>query len=363
MHELPPTIQTAEEEALPAELMISAQALQKAVLTNQQVYKSFSDFCSRAYVKPQWAGIASHFLVELFENREDELAELTRIPDLIIELASGCQTLTCVVAFRWAAHADTNRLAKLAEALAATHSRQATPEVIHIMLALVTSLAITRYSRAEQMLQAALGQVSEEHQESLDEAQQWLSAGQMVRRSPQEIRDLWEHRLRRRRTAWSWDSKIEHQALLELADGLLPDQPGAAFYQAIVPAIWWELAVRRAEEILAQDTAVFAAEGTHVVPAHSDAVPAAHQTQSNPVITGAVPPITSPIAAGMGRQHFGEEPDFGPVMVLNVWPFFLGGLMGALILAMVIWIGPWQLVRVKEKPPAAPVVKSQKPQF
>ena len=72
------------------------------------------------------------------------------------------------------------------------------PEIVHIMLALVTSLAITRYSRAEQMLSVAEPKAAEEHQESLQEARLWLAAGRIVCSCSQESRDLWDHRLRRK---------------------------------------------------------------------------------------------------------------------------------------------------------------------
>ncbi|MCA1962511.1 MAG: hypothetical protein LDL31_01040, partial [Prosthecobacter sp.] len=179
------------DASLPATLRPAAEALEAALRAGKPVEKLFADFCSQAYVRPEWAGAASDYLADLFEGREGELAAMTRVPDLIIELASGHQTLTTIVAFEWAAAADTARLSKLAEALAATHGKMHSAEVTHLMLALATSLALTRYSRAEQMLHLAEPEAAEEHRESLEEARLWLAAGRILRGCSQEVRELW----------------------------------------------------------------------------------------------------------------------------------------------------------------------------
>jgi hypothetical protein len=314
-------------EELPEELRPAAKALTKALAENHGVNHCFADFCAKAYVKPEWAGAASEFLATSFEDREEELAGMARIPDLIIELASGQQTLTTVVAFQWAAHSDSGRLAKLAEALAATQSKIQSTEVVHLMLALATSLAITRYTRAMQMLTLAEPQATDEHEESLAEARQWLAIGGILRGCSQETRDLWDHRLRRRRTTWTWTNPAESLALEELADHLKPDQEGAEIFKSIVPPVWWETAQK-----LVAERAVTDAEPTEP-----------ERIESEPIIPRSL------IAAGprADMPHSGPAsffpPEEPPVIIWNAWPFFAGGLVGAAALAMVIWISPYEL--------------------
>lgn len=332
-------------EELPEELRPAAKSLTKALAENHGVNHCFADFCAKAYVKPEWAGAASEFLATSFEDREEELAGMARIPDLIIELASGQQTLTTVVAFQWAAHSDSGRLAKLAEALAATQSKIQSTEVVHLMLALATSLAITRYPRAMQMLTLAEPQATDEHEESLAEARQWLAIGGILRGCSQETRDLWDHRLRRRRTTWTWTSPAESLALEELADHLKPDQEGAEIFKSIVPPVWWETAQK-----LVAERAVTDAEPTEP-----------ERIESEPIIPRSL------IAAGprADMPHSGPAsffpPEEPPVIIWNAWPFFAGGLVGAAALAMVIWISPYELKKAPLTDPAEGEYQAAKP--
>lgn len=310
---------------LPEELQPAARVLMDAMAAQQPLDRVFADFCARAYVKPDWAGPASEFLTAQFEGREMELAAMTRVPDLIIELASGHQTLTSVVTFEWAAAADSARMSKLAEALAATHSSMHNPEAVHLMLALATSLAITRYPRAEQMLALAEPQATEEHQESLAEARQWLAAGLVLRGSSQEIRDLWNHRLRRRRTHWTWNSDHEKAALEELELRLQPDMEGLDLYKAILPAEWWIEAGQRAAERAAGESRPGPDEARSPTPIIVAPVQTeAPQTQGPAKST---PPY---------QQPFTQD----PFLI-----FFAGGLVGAAALSLVIWISPFELKR------------------
>jgi hypothetical protein len=230
---------------LPEPLHHVGAALVRGLKEQQPVEPLFSNFCTAAYVKPEWAGVASEFLAELFAEQEDLLAEMTRIPDLIIELATGHITLTCMVASRWAARGETTRLARLAEALIATQSKMSGEGVVEVMLALATSLAITRYSKAEHLLTAATPQVTEEQKEALAEARLWLAAGRLVRSFSQEVRDLWDQRLRRSSQSWPWVSKEEREALLLLADQISESEEGARLFKAVVPPCWWDLAVAK----------------------------------------------------------------------------------------------------------------------
>lgn len=318
---------------LPIELRSTAENLIKALRTESGLNQAFSDFCAKAYVKPDWAGAASEFLVELFEDHEDQLADMTRIPDLIIELASGHLTLTCMVAYRWAAHSDTARLAKLADALAATQSKVSAPEVTHIMLALVTSLAITRYPRAENMYAVAEPHTTEEHSEGMAEARQWLAAGRIVRGCSIESRELWDHRLRRKRTAWTWDEPNECAALAELADHLTPDQEGAELFKAITPPAWWDLAIKRVTENLAKPTLK---EPESVKP------------------TPATDLLEPPAWAEISAQSKAEElpPN---IIIWNGWPFVWGWLIGIIVLALMIWLSPYNLVNERSNKKASEV--------
>jgi hypothetical protein len=315
---------------LPEELLPIGRLLVKALSEETGVAQAFADFCGKAYVKRDWAGGASEFLVTLFENHQDLLAEMARIPDLIIELGSGHLSLTCMVAYRWAAQSDTTRLSKLAEALGATQSKMSDPEIVHIMLALVTSLAITRYSRAEQMLSVAEPKAAEEHQESLQEARLWLAAGRIVCSCSQESRDLWDHRLRRKRTAWTWDKPAEQTALAELEEHLTPDQDGSSLFQEVTPAIWWSLANQRITDRIE----------CPVEPAPSPQTP----RQSS------LEPRSQPQAP--------QEP---VIIVWNAWPFFAGGLVGAAALALMIWITPYELTRPAPAKPVPIAVKAETP--
>ncbi|MES2597802.1 MAG: hypothetical protein V4662_20890 [Verrucomicrobiota bacterium] len=359
-----------EPGGLPSELHAAARTLEKSLADNHNLQGAFADFCAKAYVRPEWAASASEFIVSSFEDRETELASMARIPDLIIELASGQQALTTTVAFQWAANSDSARLAKLAEALAATQSKIQSAEVVDLMLALATSLAITKYTKAEQMLSLAEPQAEDDHQESLREARLWLAAGRILCGCNQETRDLYEHRLRRRRTPWTWESPVERAALQELADHLHPGQEGTDLFRAIVPTAWWEEAIQRAadRERAEADSQLRREEEEALARAQSQARAYQH-LQSHAQSHAHVAPVPSaPIADMQGHAYvhpqsqaamFAAEP--APVIVWNVWPFFAGGLVGAAALALVIWISPLELKRSVPENDAVAELKAAEP--
>jgi hypothetical protein len=347
--------------ALPDILRASAADLVAALRSGKDVNQAFSNFCSRAYVKADWAAPASEFLVTLFADHEDLLADMARIPDLIIELGCGQMSLTCMVAFRWASKSNTIQLAKLAEALAATHSKDSDPEVVHIMLALVTSLAITRYPRAEQMLNVAEPQTTEEHADGLTEAKAWLAAGRIIRSCSQECRELWEHRLRRTRMTWTWETPAERLALTELAGQLRHPQDGQSLFQAIVPPAWWELAQQHVQEQTESAAALDAAQQA-LKAAQASVVSAQQDTKAAQVAEAEATQALAPFLETPNdiladrdadfREATLREADFGPppIVVYNVRPFFFGWLLGMAGLAAAIWIGPFDLL--KPQPPA-----------
>lgn len=317
----PEGVQSSSLPSLPPELSSVARALEKVLHDPMQIAGAYSNFCAAAYVKPEWAGAASDYLTELFEEQEDVLAEMTRVPDLIIELASGHYTLTFLVASRWAEKADLARLTRLAEALVATQSKMNSPEVVELMLALTTSLAISRYSRAEQLLAAAEAHIGPDQQEVLQEAKLWLGAGQTVRACSQEVRDLWDQRLRRSRTAWGWVSPLECEALAQLAACLDPKSQAAGLFKAVVPTCWWNLLV--------------ACDQARVeIPAGSASPAAALQP---------IPETVHEAPKTVIRR---------PIIIWRAIPFFIGGLVGAWALVMGIWLGPFDLVRPSNEVPS-----------
>jgi hypothetical protein len=360
MELMPPEFQPDLSE-LPDTLRGSATDLAAALRSGEGLGQAFVAFCSRAYVKIDWAGPSSEFLVNLFEDQEDLLADMARIPDLIIELASGQMALTCMVAFRWASRSNTAQLAKLAEALAATHAKDSDPEIVHIMLALVTSLAITRYPRAEQMLTVAEPQTVGEHSDGLAEAKLWLAAGRIIRSCSQESRDLWDHRLRRTRMIWTWDNPVECTALRELASQLRHQQDGQSLFQAVVPAAWWDLVQQHIIEQMHSDASLVEARNAlkaaqaKTVTAQEEAK-AANLAEVEASLAFA-PFLEAPSDMLADRDADFKEADFAPppIVVWNVRPFLVGWLLGMVGLAAAIWIGPFDLLNPQ------PVVKAAAP--
>ena len=232
---------------LPEELRTSAKGLLRAVVGKVAVPGHFDAFCCQAFSKPEWAAASSVLIAEMFEQDEDQLAELARIPDLVIEMGSGEVNVTCMVASRWAARGETHRLSRLADAIVASHaSRNAC--AVDVMLALAATLAVTRFSRAEQLYNAALPLAGEEHQEALADARRWLAAGRVVCSAVQDERDFWDVRLRKPKTAWTWRSKEEREALDHLSECLTADMEGADLFKAVLPECWWELAMKFAQQ-------------------------------------------------------------------------------------------------------------------
>lgn len=240
---------------LPEELRGTAKGLLRAVVNKVAVPGHFDAFCCQAFSKPEWASVSSRLIAEMFEEDEDQLAELARIPDLVIEMSSGEVNVTCMVASRWAARGETHRLSRLADAIVASRASKNACSV-DIMLALAATLAVTRFSRADQLFNAAVPLATDEHQEALADARRWLAAGRVVCSAAQDERDFWDLRLRRPKTAWTWQSKAELDALDHLSEWLTPDCEAADLYRAILPACWWGLAMKfaQAQDRLAQST-------------------------------------------------------------------------------------------------------------
>jgi len=234
------------DDNLPNELRKLSEDLMDSLLHNAGVAERFDAFCVQAFSKPEWAVPASAFIGELFEDNEDRLAELARVPDLVIELGCGQAAVSCTVASKWATRGETHRLSRLAESIIAAQGTMKNPAAVEVMLALAATLAITRPSRAEQLFNAAAPQAADEHAESLADAKRWIAAGKSLASAPQEIRDLWDMRLRRPRMAWKWESPEERKALKALAEYFDPVSELAPFVQKIVPACWWDLVQQKA---------------------------------------------------------------------------------------------------------------------
>lgn len=232
---------------IPAELQAGARDLLRAVAGKVAVAEHFDAFCGQAFSKPEWAAAASPLIAELFDDDEDLLAELARIPDLVIEMGCGQVTVTCMVASRWAARGETHRLSRLAESIVASHASK-NACAVDVMLALAATLAVTRFSKAEQLYNAALPLAGDEHQEALADARRWLAAGRIVCGASQEERDFWDVRLRKPKTAWTWQGGVERAALGTLSEGLSNEGEGADLFKAIVPTCWWDLAMKCARQ-------------------------------------------------------------------------------------------------------------------
>jgi|GEM_PF-557871 hypothetical protein len=233
------------DDNLPTELHKLAADLMSSLRHNAGVAERFDAFCVQAFSKPEWAVPASAFIGELFEDNEDRLAELVRVPDLVIELGCGQAAVACTVASKWATRGETHRLSRFAESIIAAQGTMKNAAAVEVMLALSATLAITRPSRAEQLLNAAVPLASEEHAESLADARRWLAAGRSLASCQQDIRDLWDTRLRRPRVAWKWESPEERKALKALAENLSPDSDLAPLVQKIVPACWWDILLQK----------------------------------------------------------------------------------------------------------------------
>lgn len=234
------------QDNLPAELRKLSEDLMDSLRNNAGVAERFDAFCVQAFSKPEWAVPASAFIGELFEDSEDRLAELARVPDLVIELGCGQAAVACTVASKWATRGETHRLSRLAESVIAAQGTMKNPAAVEVMLALAATLAITRPSRAEQLFNAAAPQAAEEHAESLADARRWITAGKSLASAPQEIRDLWDTRLRRPRVPWKWESVEERKALRVLSEHFDPSSELAPLVQKIVPGCWWDLVQQKA---------------------------------------------------------------------------------------------------------------------
>ncbi|MDZ4404538.1 hypothetical protein [Prosthecobacter sp.] len=254
---------------IPAELQASARSLLRAVAAKVAVAEHFDAFCGQAFSKPEWAAAASPLIAELFDHDEDQLAELARIPDLVIEMGSGQATVTCMVASRWAARGETHRLSRLAESIVASHASK-NACAVEVMLALAATLAVTRFSRAEQLYNAALPLAGEEHQEALADARRWLASGRIVCSASQEERDFWDVRLRKPKSAWLWQSKEEREALDTLSERLTNGLEGVDLFKAVLPVCWWDLAMKCAQQ---QEKLVLAMKKTTVAKVETIASP------------------------------------------------------------------------------------------
>jgi hypothetical protein len=316
------------DDNLPTELHKLAADLMSSLRHNAGVAERFDAFCVQAFSKPDWAVPSSAFIGELFEDNEDRLAELVRVPDLVIELGCGQAAVACTVASKWATRGETHRLSRLAESIIAAQGTMKNPAAVEVMLALSATLAITRPSRAEQLLNAAVPLASDEHAESLADARRWLAAGSSLASCPQDIRDLWDTRLRRPRVAWKWESPEERKALKALAENLSPDSALAPLVQKIVPSCWWDI-------LLQKDTTVQALQ------ARLDAL---STSASSPAAVTSAPLADAPSLST--RKPHREWADDGDAP-LGVRPqassmarFILGWAFGVFVMGLSFFLAP-----------------------
>lgn len=320
---------------LPEELQHSARELVRSVALKVAVAEHFDAFCGQAFSKPDWAAAASPVIAEVFERDEDLLAELARIPDLIIEMSSGEVTMTCIVASRWAARGETHRLSRLADSLVASHASK-NPSSAEVMLALAATLAVTRHSRAEQLYNAALPLAGAENQEAVADARLWLAAGRVVCSIPQEERDFWDTRLRKPKQAWTWDSKQERHALETLSEKLVMNEEAEGLFKAVVPECWWDLAQRcaRQQEKLAEAAQLL--KDAHVAKGDGRS-PAPASLFSE---TDSAPDENVRAVHENGMREFMPRPKAGPLA-----RFVLGWVCGAMAMAITVVFMPSEFVQ------------------
>lgn len=332
---------------LPVELQSGARDLVRSVAMRVAVAEHFDAFCSQAFSKPDWAAAASPLIAEIFEREEDLLAELARIPDLIIEMSCGQVAITCMVASRWAARSETHRLSRMADSVVASHSCKNVASV-DVMLALAATLAVTRHSRAEQLYNAALPLSTAEHQEAIADARQWLAVGRVVCSIPQDERDFWDTRLRKPKHAWTWSSPAELQALDILAGNLVINEEAAPFFKAVVPPSWWDLAQRyaRQQEKLAEASSKLAEASSKLAEAKAETtVPSTSSPFDSPRRYDE--PARPPEA---GVREFDPRPKARPYL-----RFVLGWVCGAMAMALSLMLMPadfiqWMSGAVKTSP-------------
>lgn len=319
---LPPRMAALIEAELPTELRPSARGLLRAVVTKVAVPGHFDAFCCQAFSKPEWAAASSPLIAEMFEDDEDQLAELARIPDLVIEMGSGQVNVTCMVASRWAARGETHRLSRLADAMVASHACKNVCAV-EVMLALAATLAVTRFSRAEQLYNAALPLASEEHEEALTDARRWLAAGRVVCSAVQDERDFWDVRLRKPKAAWPWHSKAEREALDHLSDRLTTDVEGADLFRAVLPENWWDLAMKCAQQ---QEKLALAAKQLEAAKMESNTAPKPPLHEPTPPPERIIREIPPQLKAGQFAR------------------FVLGWVCGCIAMALTVLALPSELV-------------------
>ena len=228
---------------LPPEVRVLQRHLIEAQRRGKGIRRAFDDFCALSFSKPEWAGLASEFLADLFENDEETLTSLARVPDMIIELSEGHSGMTCIVASHWAISGELENLNRLAEAMIAAHSRLEGEAVTELMLALCTSLAVVKHSRAEQLMEIVRPSVTDDQVDSLRDAELWLAVGKIVRTATSEQRRMWNERLRKARSRWTWESADEVRALRHLLDHIGVGIDGTQMFRAVVPPAWWDLAM------------------------------------------------------------------------------------------------------------------------
>ena len=325
------------ETALPKELRKLALDLLDSLRNNAGVAERFDAFCVQAFSKPDWAVQASAVIGELFEGDEDRLAELARVPDLVIELGCGQAAVSCIVASKWATRGETHRLARLAECIIAAQGNMKNPAATEVMLALSATLAITRPGRADQLFNAALPHASEEHVDALNDAKKWLAAGRMTASMAQEVRDLWDTRARRPRVAWKWESEDERRALAAMADCVDPDVAAGQVFQRVAPAGWWDLACQKVKQ-----ERHFQEQLTRLREKNASEAPAASTAASNESSASSEPDSLNPAAGFMKRMA--RQDDETPYGVRphasGVARFVLGWSVGVVFMAVTALLAP-----------------------
>jgi hypothetical protein len=204
--------------------------------------EGMSQFCARSFVSPEAARIGSQALLTAFDDSGLWLSSMAQPAHLVAELRQDCCLLTRVVITQWTRQGETQKLARLAEALVEAKPPVSSHEAGQILALLASLLGVLRPGPAPKWLAASRPLLRDSVDPHLvKEAAQWVAIGQVLASLPQEDRLFWNRRLRDPDVDWEWDSAEALSALRHVAPLLKDEKDHILTFQAVIPRCWWEL--------------------------------------------------------------------------------------------------------------------------